>query len=113
MGHNHNSVKLMIDREVAARLGVNRKLVSSITYEFIEEIRRLIVMEGRLVVARLGTFSVRNFKVDRDVVRLNSSRPLSSEERNNRFHVSRTAKRVYFAKGTALSKELEDGKARR
>lgn len=99
--HYSAATKDLLDRRVAALLGVPRDRVVHITRAFIEEVRALLVAEGEVAIPRLGSLRVTESKV-------NKTRVLENPGRAGKrgVHVKEDI-RVSFSKSRQLSKELK------
>ena len=101
--------KVELDETVAANLGLSRREVSDITFEFIESIRSLLVKEGIVAIPRLGSIRVFTWSVNRNRI------PKSWKWQAVRGVITVQRIRVYFSKSPKLKEELRraHGKARR
>ena len=99
-----NYTKTHLDSVIATRLDFSRENVSCITFEFIEEIRRLLIKEGIVILPRLGKFKTVIWKKQYKPHVLNTQVGCRSSDI-----------RIYFSKSRTLKDELrrKHGKARR
>ena len=106
-----SALKVELDTKVAMLLGMPRKQVSAITYEFIEAVRDVLIEEGVVAIPRLGAIKIFKSAVDRE---LKLKTPNRVSGKAHKVYVKRNIK-VSFSKSPQLKRDLENkhGKARR
>lgn len=100
------SYKTELDKRVAARLGLNRRDVSEITFEFIEVVRHVLVEEGVVLIPRLGRLTAKTTKRRTTFQATDGSYKKGVRGKKRAVEVNGDRK-VYFAKSLHLKDELE------